>query len=292
MKSTNRLALSSWLSLITIVIALLPLTSCANKKKSVQKQQYTLRISLFSDRLGSSEGNPITIEEYSDSAAFVRANEYYEHFRESMRKTNVEAAEKSYDLSLYPDGFELTDEKGIQVFFPELELLEFKNRREGNLMEQNMAYEDAFFGMSMAEVRSLPHFKSFQTSKTSHSIFNNSEFIRSAEHQSSHYKVELRFDDQDRLSRVVFRGNEDEYNFKPNPLKGSQKHVEGQIHNFRDAIQKKYGPPQYKHEIIQQQGAAPGEPWAYIWNIGLKKITVGAYVESDMYHFCAEISQE
>ena len=292
MNPTNRLVLSSWLSLVIVVIAVLPLSSCANKRKAVQKHQYTLTISLFSDRLGSSEVSPKIIEEYSDSAAFVYANEYYERYKESMRKTNIEAAEESYDLSLYPDGFELTDENGKQVYFPELELLEFKNRREGNLMEQNMAYEGAYFGMSRAEVRSLPHFKSFQTSKASQSIFNNSEFVRSAKHQSDFYRVDVIFDELDKLTRVEFRGREDDYHFTIHPLQNSQKLVERQIKNFKDACQKKYGPPHYKHGMPTREEINQGEKWAYIWNNGLKTIAVGSYINRDMYQFYAAIFQE
>ena len=282
----------SFLSLMATLICILFCLSCKNNQPSKQKHQYTLRISLFSNRLGSSESNPIIIEEYSDSAAYMSANLYYKRYGESLRKTNIESVEGGYDHSLYPDGFELLDENGLLVYFPELELLEFKNRREGNLMEQNIAYEGACFGQTKAEVQLLTHFRSFKTLNSSNTLFNDSEFIRSTEHQSGHYKVELYFDEQSRLDRVVFKGDEDKFNFKPQPLKGSLKHVESQIHNFRDAIQKKYGPPQYKHPITHQSGATDNDMWAYIWNIGFKRIAVGAYIQSDMYHFYAEITKE
>ncbi|MBR3286495.1 MAG: hypothetical protein IKI72_01575 [Bacteroidales bacterium] len=269
-----------------------PLSSCVNKREIEQKHQYTLKISLFSDRLGSSDGGPKIIEEYSDSAAFVRANEYYERYKEIMRKLNIETADKSYDLSLYADGFDLTDENGKQIFFPELELLEFKNRREGNLMEQNIAYEGASFGMSPEEVMSLPHFKSFIFLKESNSIVNNHELIKSAVYQSSTYKVELCFDDRNKLMRVVFQEEGKIFNSASQFPKGSLDYTENQIRNFRDACQKKYGPPLYKHAIDYPPENTHGNTWAYIWQIGLKKISVGAYIQSNLYHFYAEISQE
>lgn len=154
----------------------------------------------------------------------------------------------------------ILDTLGIESKFLSTRAKYFKQVAE----EENKAFAETEFGMSQAQVKSMPYFSHFYNLTYSNSIEASGIQIG-----DEYYTVKLYFGDNDELYSVDFSS----FNRSATYLNTD---IKDYVDNFKQVIEKSYGMPAinygYPSILDLDEGMVT---WAYIWTIGKKEIRIG-----------------
>lgn len=239
--------------------------SCRNQNGRTGKQVYRLTL-LETDGFGNKLPiKPLEFKESSDSAAYERALFLFE---EMVLSNGSHLKGDESDKFVYiPTSFELTDAHGRIVKVEGIETDRMRAQREKNEAEAKKAFAGAEFGMSMKEVKSLDYYKDWD----SYTNYLHKYGLYIGE---GYYKGDLYFKD-DKLYSVIIQSTIYRSASSYDSL------IKEEVENFKDVIQNAYGRPTTNYGFPDFFRMKDGyTTYAYIWEMGRKRITVGVAEQS------------
>ena len=237
-----------------LITCILFLIGCANNNNQRIKNNYYYSWTGESEKFGTKIYDPIKIEAENDSLAYVHALGLFESSQESLSNSDHP------ELMFIPVSFNLTNQNGDLISFPEIETPKMKQKQKEYELEQKKAYAGAEFGMSKKQVLALEHFDKW---------YDNSNSITKRETiGNQEYNVNLNFLD-DELYLVTFETYHQSAVYIDTEIKKA-------VQNLKEVIQESYGDPSEVYGIPDILRLKAGYiSWAYKWSIGTKTIAIG-----------------
>ena len=243
------------LVMATLVLAV---TSCEFE------QEYTYTVTSRSQAFGVKESDPVIIKAKTDSAAFGEAYSRFYWWSESMN--GMLKKDMNQALNSFPISFTLKDKNGREIYIQHVaDEYDAIFNQLSSVPDNNKAYADAGFGMSMKEVLTLDHFKGGNWKKDDGSL-HCTEKVDKVD-----YDVYLDFYN-DELYRVGF------YSFPRYAGGRSFYFVSQDLENIVNVFLAAYGTPTYSYGMPNEGEIGYGSSQIlYRWNSRTKTISIDYY---------------
>lgn len=251
--------------LVYCVLAILMLNGCTSTVKSSKEQTYKLVISYKNGRGDVYVAKPIEIKEVTDSAAYLHALEFYEEV-EKLSEVNLISEDYSEFVNM-PTGFSLTNRKGLEIYFDGIETPAMKEKREKTLIEQKKVFAGAEFGMSKKQIKSLDYYKDW---------FRELDYL---------HKYEIKVGDKKYNGYLFFYEDKlycmDIVSRSYRTASYYDTAVKEDVEHLRAIIESAYGRPTHNYGYPSFLKMKENyTTYAYVWEIGTKKITIGVSEEA------------
>lgn len=263
--------------LIFSIFAIMLMVGCNGGDKASKEQTYKYVISKTNGFGETFLGSTSEFKALNDSAAYLLALEIFEDTKEIVESSIVGMEDNKY-LQV-PTGFILKNKKGEEVIIEGLETEKMKAKREKMLIEQRKVFAGAEFGMSKKQIKSLDYYKDW---------FRELDYLHKYEIEVGNRKYNgyLFFND-DKLYQmdIVSRSYRTASYYDTT--------VKDDVENLRAIIESAYGRPTHNYgypSFLKMKESYT--TYAYVWEIGTKRITIGVSEEESGSRYAMRTSIE